>query len=122
MNVKAGSYVVPADVVSGLGLGNSLAGSKRIEGMFATNPLAIASHFRPFRPPQGPRFQGRLARGGIARTVPIIVAGGEFLVPPEWLLAKWGNLDRAHNEMDRFVVESRKRHKKTLANLPGPKK
>ncbi len=41
-NVPAGAYVVPADVVSGLGEGNTLAGSAVIDRMFATAPYAVA--------------------------------------------------------------------------------
>jgi hypothetical protein len=39
MNVYANSYVLPADVVSGLGEGNTLAGGKVIDQMFSGDAL-----------------------------------------------------------------------------------
>ena len=54
--------------------------------------------------------------------VPVIAAGGEYIVPPEALMAKFGDLDLAHKIMDKFVEETRKKHIKTLQKLPGPVK
>jgi hypothetical protein len=50
-NVPSGSYVVPADVTSGIGEGNSLAGSAIIDRMFSSQPHGIQS--RPIREGRG---------------------------------------------------------------------
>jgi hypothetical protein len=99
MNVPNGSFVIPADVVSGLGEGNSLAGMKVIERMF----------------PQ-PRADG----GSAAEPVPIAAAGGEVVLSPEQLTAKFGDLDHAHKTMDHWVVHERKKIVKTMSKLPPP--
>jgi hypothetical protein len=122
MNVAKGAYVVPADVVSGMGQGNTMAGGKQMSSMFKTNPLTMASRFKPPPPPMAPKMPKGLARGGHAETVPIIAAGGEYVIHPTSLIRKYGNLDKGHAEMDKFVVDKRKQHKKTLGKLPGPKK
>jgi hypothetical protein len=122
MNVKAGSYVVPADIVSGMGQGNTLAGSKKISNMFTqTNPLTLAGHFHS-PPIKAPKMAPGLAHGGKSPTVPIIAAGGEHVITPEELVRKYGSLAKGHAEWDHIVVSQRKKHRKTLANLPGPKK
>jgi hypothetical protein len=121
MKVKAGSYVVPADIVSGMGQGNTLAGSKKISGMFGSaNPLTVAGHFHP-RPLKTPGISPGLARGGDAPGVPIVAAGGEHVITPEQLISKYGSLDKGHEIWDKKVVADRKRHRRQLANLPGPK-
>lgn len=54
--------------------------------------------------------------------VPVVVAGGEYYVPPEAIAAKFGDLDRGHKIMDQWVVHRRKKNIKELSKLPGPKK
>lgn len=148
VDVPAGTYVLPADVVSGLGEDNTLAGAKIIDQMMSTNPYGIrGSQIRhgsgPPRPPTGyastegvPPF----AKGGAThQNVPIIIAGGEFLIDPDKIAhhPMLGNLDPAkasdpeayqaalkngHNILDEFVKQTRKKKIKTLQKLPGPKK
>ena len=96
MNVPSGAYVIPADVVSGLGEGNTLTGQKILQRMF---PEAAA-------------------RGG--KAVPIMAAGGEHVISPQAIVAKYGNLDRGHKILDSWVVGQRKKLVKTLKKLPGP--
>jgi len=101
MNVPNGAFVIPADVVSGLGEGNSLAGMKVIEHMF-------------------PHPNGG---GSSGEPVPIAAAGGEVVLSPEQLTAKFGgDLDHAHKAMDAWVVHERKNIVKTMSKLPGPAK
>lgn len=100
MNVPDGSFVIPADVVSGLGEGNTLAGMRVIEHMF-------------------PHPNGG---GSSAAPVPIAAAGGEIVLSPEQLTAKFGDLDHAHKAMDHWVVHERKKIVKTMSKLPGPAK
>ncbi len=100
MNVPNGAFVIPADVVSGLGEGNSLAGMKVIEHMFPH-----------------PRADG----GSAGEPVPIAAAGGEVVLSPEQLKAKFGgDLDHAHKTMDHWVVHERKKIVKTMSKLPPP--
>lgn len=100
-DVPNGCYIVPSDIVSGLGEGNSLAGMKIIEHMFPH--------------PHGPGATSR------AEPVPVAVAHGEVSISPEQLMAKFGgDLDHAHAAMDHWVKYERKKLIKTLQKLPGP--
>ena len=101
VNVASGSYVLPADVVSGLGEGNSLAGAATWDKILHSLPYGIhdaapARHgMGPPRPPSGlaPPGQGAapgIAHGGTAPAgkepdgeVPIQAADGEIIVHPE---------------------------------------
>lgn len=97
--VGAGSYVLPADVVSGLGEGNSLAGAKVFSSILQsmpwgiTPPRSIASHHFPSPPHdpslmdnQRPPISPTLADGGDpgdeAKQVPIQSADGEIILSP----------------------------------------
>jgi hypothetical protein len=106
--VKAaeGSYVIPADVVSALGEGNTMAGNKILFGRF---PGALGGGVK----------KPHLARGG---AVDIVVSDGEFIIPPDEVakLGK-GDLGYGHEILDSFVTNTRKQHIQTLAALPGPK-
>lgn len=96
MQVPEGAYVIPADVVSGLGEGNTANGQKILQGMFP---------------------EGR-ATGGV---VPIMAAGGEHVIHPEAVKKLGGgDIDRGHAILDRWVVRQRKNTVKTLKKLPGP--
>lgn len=65
------------------------------------------------------------ARGGGAKqeTVPILAAGGEFIIAPEHV-ARWGNgdIEKGHRELDKFVVETRAKIIKEMAKLKPPVK
>lgn len=64
-----------------------------------------------------------LATGGAATGVPIVAAGGEYVIPPEDVLhIGGGDLDHGHKVLDSFVKKMRQKTIKTLQNLPGPKK
>ena len=64
---------------------------------------------------------GRQTYGGGDATE-IVAAGGEYIVTPEALQDVFGDMDVAHNEMDRFVKLARKQLINTLKSLPGPRK
>lgn len=107
VDVGAGAYVLPADVVSGLGEGNSLAGAKVFDSILHTEPFGISppqahprSGERMPRPPTDPElaaglFEGTkdppisptMARGGDpgddGKKVPIVTADGEVIVSPD---------------------------------------
>jgi len=63
------------------------------------------------------------ASGGVADGVPIVAAGGEYVIPPEDVIhIGGGDLDHGHKILDAFVRKMRLKTIKTLQNLPGPKK
>lgn len=131
LNIKphADSYVLPADVVSGIGEGNSLAGAKALEGAFHTAPYGVpmpsGSHvghrMGPPRPPRGGGFGH--AGGGEVQRVPIVAAGGEFVVTPEQCRALGhGDIKRGHEILDAFCLHVRKRTIGEMRKLRGPVK
>lgn len=125
-HVPSGSYVIPADIVSGRGQGNTLAGSQALEKLFKMGPYGTKGG--TLRSGKGaPGRPGKRAAGGEVggEEVPVRVnlAGGEIVVPPENLLgAVHPDLKTAHAIMDRWVLNERKNLRKTLAKLPGPAK
>jgi hypothetical protein len=106
MHVPSGAYVLPADIVSSLGEGNTMAGFRAVKMMFKNAP------------------QGAFAQGGhVGNPVPIVAAGGEYVLSPDEVMwAGGGDLDRGHKGLDNFVNATRAELIKTLQKLPGPKK
>lgn len=99
ISVPGESFVVPADCVSALGQGNTQAGFKVLQHMF---------------PPSKPHR----ADGG---KVPIVAAGGEYIVGPEHVARLGGgDLTKGHNALRDFVNIVRKEHISTLKKLPKP--
>lgn len=126
MKVRVGSYVFPADVVSGIGQGNSLAGANALYKMFQMGPYGFPS--KPIATPHvnfGRR--GRFAEGGETAgedgTTDIIAAGGEFVATPE-AVAKLGggNLKHGHDIADHLVLHIRKKTIDEMKKLKGPKR
>jgi Family of unknown function (DUF6496) len=133
MDVKPGSYVVPADVVSAVGQGNTTAGQETLKKLFSPTGISGMT-VKPARPPTGhgvglkmqehgpkPHRMKRHAEGGRAEPVKIIAAGGEHVISPEDIEAKFGSLNHGHNSLDEFVHEIRRREMKRLASQPPPK-
>lgn len=120
VHVKSGSYVLPADVISHWGDGNSDAGFKLLSSIFRTPDRTSGSPYAkeglPYDAPE-PK-----AAGGAAE-VPVVVAGGEFILEPhEVARIGGGDLDLGHSILDHFVLKSRAQHIKTLQKLPAPRK
>lgn len=137
MNVKSGSYVIPADVVSGMGEGNTAAGQQALQKMFKTGPYGGPLPGKMPKPtfPKAtlPKMPKMKADGGMAgfsepieedhNPVPIIAAGGEFVIPSEAVKAYGGgDMARGHEMLDKFVLDKRKELINTLKKLPGPAK
>ncbi len=96
IDVPAGAYVIPADVVSGLGEGNTAAGQQVLQRMFPT----------------------KRATGG---NVPIMAAGGEHVIHPDAVkVVGGGDINKGHSILDKWVVSQRKHIVKTMQKLPGP--
>lgn len=63
------------------------------------------------------------AHGGASSGVPIVAAGGEYVVRPDEVEeVGGGDLDTGHRVLDEFVKRVRQELIKTLKRLPGPKK
>jgi hypothetical protein len=106
MHVPSGSYVIPADIVSALGEGNTMAGFRTVKTMFSKAP------------------SGTYAEGGsVGEPVAIVAAGGEYvLTPDEVAWAGGGNMDTGHRALDQWVKQTRAETISTLKKLPGPRR
>ena len=138
VHVPSGSYVIPADIVSSMGEGNTMSGFKQIRRMFSGVPYAggsapygrsgipYAGGSAPYGQSGGPyNHQVALkANGGeVDNGVPVVVAGGEYVIAPhEVAWAGDGDMDAGHKALDDFVTGMRAKTIKTLKSLPGPKK
>jgi hypothetical protein len=131
MHVPTGAYVLPADIVSSHGEGNTINGFKNLESVFGFmggSPYHQGS--MPFG--QGSGVYGgageyHKAHGGEVHEhdtpVPIVAAGGEYVIHPHAVRRiGGGDMDHGHKVLDEFVLKSRKKTVKTLNKLPGPKK
>jgi hypothetical protein len=127
INVKSGSYIVPSDTVSAIGDGNSQAGAQILGHMLASHAAKMSPHegmidLPQMKRPRRLRAKRLLSAGGEAREIPIIAAGGEFVIPPEDVqMIGGGDLDKGHSELDRFVLAIRKGAIKTLKGLKPPR-
>lgn len=123
--VAADSFVFPADVISGLGQGNTMAGSKLMDGILAGA-----------KGPYGTNLSRvRRADGGDAPGVShVLVAGGEYLAPRHALQnVGWrrhggkhqdpkGDLSEGQKWAREMVAKVRGEQKKFLASAPKPKR
>jgi len=124
MHVPSGSYVIPSDVISGApgAEGNTMAGFAHARRVFGGTPRGGGS--QPYNHEGGPYG---MAKGGGADahegTVPIVAAGGEYVVHPDHVReVGGGDLDTGHKVLDEFVKRVRTENIKTLKKLPGPRK
>jgi hypothetical protein len=131
MNVRSGAYVLPADIVSGLGQGNSLAGANGLNKMLRMGPYGSVGGSAPraAAPKMAamPRPQKMFADGGDVQTeggpVEIVAAGGEYVIPPEKVAEiGGGDMARGHDILDAMVLKVRKKTIATNRKLPKPKK
>ena len=105
LSVGSGSFVLPSDIPSALGEGNSISGHAILNRMF----------------PQPPR---RMADGGEVEgeEVPIIAASGEYVISPDQVAAVGdGDLDKGHKVLNAFVKHTRNAYIRHLRKLPAPK-
>lgn len=138
VHVWAGSYVIPADIVSAMGEGNTMAGFKIAKQIFdrpqymsglpgasafsGNNPglpafvLQSTGH-KSFHKPQ--KAEG----GAVLEAVPVVLAGGEYVIHPKHVeRIGGGDMDKGHAILDAYVKGMRAKTVKTLQKLPGPKK
>lgn len=104
INVESGSYVIPSDIISGLGEGNSHAGALALHKMFG---MEITK-----------------ADGGpVGEPTPIVAASGEMVVPADKVAGiGGGDIDAGHKVLDALVKHVRSKTIKKLKSLPGPKR
>lgn len=141
IHVPNKAYVLPADIVSGMGQGNTMAGfriAKQLPDIFHRTLYGQGTGM-PYGQGSGPYGHElpHKAGGGSAHDrvhvsgdrdepddsgVPIVAAGGEHVYHPREV-AKIGNgdVDLGHDVLDAFVKAYRAEHIKTLKSLPGPK-
>lgn len=111
MDVPAESFVIPADIVSGVGEGNTENGFRVFSKLLGLPEAAVPASLQ------------RAAGGKVGSPVPIMAAGGEIVVPPDVVKQVGaGDLKRGHQILDHMVRALRKEHIKTLSKLPGPHK
>jgi len=123
MHVHSGSYVIPADIISAMGEGNTMAGFKAARRIFGGTPYGRSGNvYGSTSAPYGMEMPHK-AHGGEVKPVPIVAAGGEYVIHPRDVIRIGnGSLDRGHQELDKFVKKMRRKTIKTLQKLPGPKK
>ena len=124
MSVKQKSYVIPADVVSSLGEGNSEAGAKKLGSMFSGPYGTKAPKIKGRAPRTTKMIRQKFQDGGMVDMEPpaeILASDGEYVLSPEQLEARFGDASLGHDAMDKFVEHVRKQTIKKLKHLPGPK-
>jgi hypothetical protein len=123
MTVHSGSYVLPADVISGApgAEGNTMAGFAHAKRVFGGMPRGQGA--QPYGHTGGPYG---MAKGGSADDkggCQIVAAGGEYVIHPDTVREiGGGDIDLGHRVLDEFVKRVRADNIKTLKNLPGPKR
>ena len=136
MHVPSGSYVIPADIISAMGEGNTMAGFKKARIIFGGTPYTGKTQpyggisgapygvtGGPYGAQGGPYSPPKRAEGGEVPPVPIIAAGGEYVLSPEQVRAVGdGDIELGHRVLDAFIKKMRAETINTLKKLPGPKK
>jgi hypothetical protein len=127
MQAHTGSYILPADAVSGLGQGNTMAGAKMWGAMIAhsVGPMGIANTIkqRALRAPslRMPSPKVKYAEGGDTEYTPIITAGGEIAIDPEIVHALGdGDPEAGKKILATAVMNVRKHTVAELKKLPKP--
>ncbi len=126
IQVRAGSYVLPSSHVASLAQDNTIGGFSVLDKMFSkkTAPGSVPM-MRGIRGPNRKRRAdgGMLDDGMPEQDIPIVVAGGEYIVSPEHVAEiGGGDLKHGHEVLDEWVKRGRKKHISELQKLPGPAK
>jgi hypothetical protein len=103
--VRRKSYVVPADIVSGLGQGNTMAGANVLEH-------AAKSH----------GINGYARGGDVDEPMDVQLSGGEYVYEPEEVMAFGrGDYDAGREALDNLVHAVRQHYANAAQQLPPPK-
>ncbi len=149
-SVPNGSHIIPADIVSALGEGNSVAGAAKLGKMFPNSrgpkapaikmgmqripampriPQQPAQHMPHIlrnqahmpRMPHMPGMPKGLKHGGNAAHVPVRLSDGEFAVHPlDVARSGGGNIERGHRALNHWIMTVRKEDIERRKKLPGP--
>jgi hypothetical protein len=127
MRARSGSYVLPSDVVSGMGQGNTNAGAKMWGNLISHSigPMGIQNAIKQRSMPSARlRMTGAtktFAGGGANEYTPIITAGGECLVDPE-IVRELGDGDSEEGKkvLANSVAQVRKQTLQHIKALPKP--
>lgn len=111
-------------MVSGSGEGNTIAGFRVMRRVFGGSPYGGGKGV--YGQGVGP-YGEHLATGGAADNddpgVPIVAAGGEYVIAPhEVVRVGDGDMEAGHRVLDDFVKQSRAEIVNTMKNLPGPRR
>ena len=122
--------MLPADVVAGLGDGNSLAGARVMDEILRSGPHGTpmersARGMGPPRAPSVPRDAGFARAGGVhggsVKPTPVKLSHGEIVISPEHVrMIGGGDEEKGHEAIDRFILAVRKRYAEKLRRLPPP--
>ena len=108
-NVASGSHVIPADVVSHLGEGNTLAGLAKLNQLLGPQTVK----------------KTKLAKGGQPESskVACALSHGEWVCPPEVVRQiGGGNQEKGHKILDHMILHLRHQSIEELKRLPPPAK
>jgi len=146
-SVPNGSHIIPSDVVSSLGEGNSVAGAAKLSKMFpnSAKPKAPSIKMASSRIPNMPRIPQQsipripkmphtlrmrhmpgsprgLMAGGHSSKVNVKLSDGEFAIHPHDVqhVAGDGDLERGHRALDAFILHVRHADIERRKHLPGP--
>lgn len=130
VHVLSGSYVIPADIISAMGEGNTMAGFKVAKEIFERPSYmkgapGIASFDKQIGAESLPEMPKKAEGGGVENNeaVPVVLAGGEYVIHPNDVASLGrGDLDIGHTILDQFIKSMRAKAVETLRKLPGPKK
>lgn len=123
-SVRAGSYVMPADVVSAMGQGNTMAGARALNSLMGMSPYGANAARAPRGRGMTAKKMKRFADGGHTdQDVEVNVSGGEFIFPPEAVEAiGGGDIDHGHEILDALAMQVRQKNVDHLTKLPPPRK
>jgi hypothetical protein len=131
-SAPSGSYVLPAEMISGLGEGNTLSGPRVVSEMTSTGPYGTAlpriTHGRG--PPSPAHVQAaQQAKGGGVQEgpedhTPVALSHGEIVLSPQQCIEVVSKvagrpvpLKYAHKVLDAWVKIEHKKHADKLAKL-----
>lgn len=131
--VPSGSYVLSADVISGLGSGNTGHGADVMNKILQSTapygaqeiplPRSRMGIPHPPAPYHAPELSSHFANGGKTQEpVEVQIADGEYLIFPHHVRAiGGGNIEKGHAILDAFSMTVRDHTIKQLKKLPPPK-
>jgi hypothetical protein len=143
--VPADSHVITADVMSGMGQGNSLSGARILTQALRTGPYGttLPREDKGRGPPSPPHISASMlaneSSGGATKRPQILAAGGEFIVPGDWWVARdpddgklyvhrgvkqigGGDSQKGHDILDGMMKKVREFNINWLKHAPRPKK